>query len=74
MILNHNAMVSMTLHQMERQLRHEGYSADTSQLLLDEDKEEKTERFSRHNQKLLLLIHMLDGSPTRIFRNLKNVY
>nr|XP_017233947.1 PREDICTED: pentatricopeptide repeat-containing protein At1g31920 [Daucus carota subsp. sativus] len=62
------------LHQMEWQLKFEGYSADTSQVLLDVDEEEKTERLSRHSQKLAIafaLIHTSEGSPIRILRNLK---
>ncbi|XP_074334343.1 pentatricopeptide repeat-containing protein At1g31920 [Apium graveolens] len=62
------------LHQMEWQLKFEGYSADTSQVLLDVDEEEKMERLSRHSQKLAIafaLIHTSEGSPIRIVRNLK---
>ncbi|KAK1368277.1 hypothetical protein POM88_034369 [Heracleum sosnowskyi] len=57
------------LHQMEWQLKFEGYSEDTSQVLLDVDEEEKMERLSRHSQKLAIafaLIHTSEGSPIRI--------
>lgn len=62
------------LHQMEWQLKFEGYTADTSQVLLDVDEQEKMERLSRHSQKLAIafaLIHTSEKSPIRIVRNLK---
>ncbi|BFG30896.1 hypothetical protein CerSpe_171700 [Prunus speciosa] len=62
------------VHQMEWQLRFEGYSADTSQVLLDVDEEEKRERLKYHSQKLAIafaLIHTSQGSPIRIVRNLR---
>lgn len=62
------------LHQMEWQLKFEGYSPETSKVLLDVDEEEKRERISRHSQKLAIafaLIHTSQGSPIRIVRNLK---
>ncbi|KAK6137257.1 hypothetical protein DH2020_029004 [Rehmannia glutinosa] len=62
------------LHQMEWQLKFEGYSPDTSQVLLDVDEEEKRERLSAHSQKLAIafsLIHTCEGSPIRIVRNVR---
>ncbi|KAA8525823.1 hypothetical protein F0562_007678 [Nyssa sinensis] len=62
------------LHQMEWQLEFEGYSPDTSQVLLDVDEEEKRQRLSRHSQKLAIafaLIHTSQGSPIRIVRNIR---
>lgn len=66
------------IHQMEWQLKFEGYVPDTSQvLLLDVDEEEKRERLKCHSQKLAIafaLIHTdSDGSssPIRITRNLR---
>lgn len=62
------------LYQMEWQLRFEGYSPDTSQVLLDVDEEEKRERLGRHCQKLAIgfaLLHTPKGSPIRIVRNLR---
>ncbi|XP_004300183.1 PREDICTED: pentatricopeptide repeat-containing protein At1g31920 [Fragaria vesca subsp. vesca] len=62
------------IHQMEWQLRFEGYSADTTQVLLDVDEEERRERLKYHSQKLAIafaLIHTSQGSPIRIVRNLR---
>lgn len=62
------------IHQMEWQLKFEGYIPDTSQILLDVDDEEKKERLKFHSQKLAIafgLIHTSEGSPLRITRNLR---
>nr|DAD36546.1 TPA_asm: hypothetical protein HUJ06_007187 [Nelumbo nucifera] len=62
------------LYQMEWQLRFEGYSPDTSQVLFDVDEEEKRQRLSGHSQKLALafaLIHTSQGSTIRIVKNLR---
>ncbi|KAM7257811.1 hypothetical protein ACFE04_013552 [Oxalis oulophora] len=62
------------IHQMEWQLKFEGYVADTSQILLDVDEDEKKERLKAHSQKLAIafaLIHSSHGSPIRITRNLR---
>uniref|UniRef100_A0A7N0U0P5 DYW domain-containing protein n=1 Tax=Kalanchoe fedtschenkoi TaxID=63787 RepID=A0A7N0U0P5_KALFE len=62
------------IHQMEWQLRFEGYNADTTQVLLDVDEEEKKERLSAHCQKLAIafaLLHTSEGSPIRLARNLR---
>lgn len=62
------------IHQMEWQLRFEGYSPDTSQVLLDVNDEEKRERLKYHSQKLAIafaLVHTPQGSPIRIARNLR---
>lgn len=62
------------IHQMEWQLKFEGYVPDTSQVLLDVDEEEKRERLKCHSQKLAIafsLIHTSEGSPIRITRNLR---
>lgn len=62
------------LHQMEWQLKFEGYSPDTSQVLMDVDEEEKRQRLSNHSQKLAIafaLIHTSQGSPVRIVRNVR---
>ncbi|XP_004512460.1 pentatricopeptide repeat-containing protein At1g31920 [Cicer arietinum] len=62
------------IHQMEWQLKFEGYVADTSQVLLDVDEEEKRERLKCHSQKLAIafaLIHTSEGCPLRITRNLR---
>lgn len=66
--------VNETIHQMEWQLRFDGYVADTSQVLLDVDEDEKRERLKYHSQKLAIafaLIHTSPGSPVRIVRNLR---
>ncbi|CAK9153243.1 unnamed protein product [Ilex paraguariensis] len=62
------------LHQMEWQLKFEGYSSDTSQVLLDVDDEEKRQRLSSHSQKLAIafaLLHTSHGSPVKIVRNVR---
>jgi len=62
------------IHQMEWQLKFEGYAPDTSQVLLDVDEEEKRERLKYHSQKLAIafaLIQTSEGSPIRISRNLR---
>ncbi|XP_052170146.1 pentatricopeptide repeat-containing protein At1g31920 [Diospyros lotus] len=62
------------LHQMEWQLRFEGYRPDTSQVLMDVDEEEKRQRLSGHSQKLAIafaLMHTPEGSPVRIVRNVR---
>lgn len=62
------------IHQMEWQLKFEGYKSDTTQVLLDVDEEEKRERLKYHSQKLataFALIHTSEGAPIRISRNLR---
>lgn len=62
------------LHQMEWQLKFEGYSPDTSLVLYDVDEEEKRQRLSTHCQKLAIafaLIKTSQGSPIRIVRNVR---
>nr|XP_027067570.1 pentatricopeptide repeat-containing protein At1g31920-like [Coffea arabica] len=62
------------LHQMEWQLKFEGYSPDTSQVSLDVDEEEKRQRLSTHSQKLAIafaLIHTSQHSPIRIVRSVR---
>ncbi|KAL3497916.1 hypothetical protein ACH5RR_040648 [Cinchona calisaya] len=62
------------LHQMEWQLKFEGYSPDTSQVLMDVDEEEKRQRLSTHSQKLAIafaLIHTSQHSHIRIVRNVR---
>lgn len=62
------------LHQMEWQLKFEGYRPDTSQVLLDVDEEEKQQRLRYHSQKLAIafsLINTAKGSPIRITRNVR---
>ncbi|KAJ4950073.1 hypothetical protein NE237_026905 [Protea cynaroides] len=62
------------IHQMEWQLRFEGYIPDTSQVLLDVNEEEKQQRLSGHSQKLAIafaLIHTSKGSTIRIVKNLR---
>lgn len=62
------------IHQMEWQLKFEGYSPDTSVVLHDVDEEEKRQRLSSHSQKLAIafvLLHTSQGSPIRIVRNIR---
>ncbi|KAI5656392.1 hypothetical protein M9H77_25185 [Catharanthus roseus] len=62
------------LHQMEWQLKFEGYSPDISQVLGDVDEEEKRERLKNHSQKLAIafaLIQTSQNSHIRIVRNVR---
>ncbi|KAF8095332.1 hypothetical protein N665_0336s0009 [Sinapis alba] len=62
------------LHQMEWQLKFEGYSPDVTQVLLNVDEEEKRERLKGHSQKVALafaLLYTPAGSIIRIARNLR---
>ncbi|KAJ8754338.1 hypothetical protein K2173_002789 [Erythroxylum novogranatense] len=62
------------IHQMEWQLKFEGYSPDTSQVLVNVDEEEKKQILKAHSQKLAIafaLIKTSQGAPIRISRNLR---
>ncbi|CAN4128079.1 unnamed protein product [Withania somnifera] len=62
------------LHQMEWQLKYEGYSPDTSLVLFDVDEEEKKQRLSTHWQKLAIafaLVKISQVSHVRIVRNVR---
>ncbi|CAH8309320.1 unnamed protein product [Eruca vesicaria subsp. sativa] len=62
------------LHQMEWQLKFEGYTPDVTQILLNVDEEEKRERLKGHSQKVALafaLLYTPPGSIIRIARNLR---
>ncbi|CAJ1967691.1 unnamed protein product [Sphenostylis stenocarpa] len=62
------------IHQMEWQLKFEGYTPDMSQVLLDVDEEEKRQRLKHHSQKLAIafaLMQTSERSPIRISRNLR---
>lgn len=62
------------LHQMEWQLKFEGYSPDVTQMLLNVDEEEKRERLKGHSQKVAIafaLLYTPPGSIIRIARNLR---
>ncbi|CAA7026658.1 unnamed protein product [Microthlaspi erraticum] len=62
------------LHQMEWQLKFEGYSPDVTQILVNVDEEEKRERLKGHSQKVALafaLLYTPPGSIIRIARNLR---
>ncbi|XP_022875458.1 pentatricopeptide repeat-containing protein At1g31920 [Olea europaea var. sylvestris] len=70
---SHSQVYEM-LHQMEWQLKFEGYSPDTSRVLLDVDEDEKRQRLSSHSQKLAIafaLIHTSHTSRIRIVRNVR---
>ncbi|KAG7598940.1 Pentatricopeptide repeat [Arabidopsis suecica] len=62
------------LHQMEWQLKFEGYSPDLTQILLNVDEEEKKERLKGHSQKVAIafaLLYTPPGSIIKIARNLR---
>ncbi|GAB2296057.1 hypothetical protein Dimus_030194, partial [Dionaea muscipula] len=70
---NHGKIYEM-IHQMEWQLKFEGYSPDTSviSLRVSESEEERRQRLRHHSQKLALafaLLHSSEGTPIRITRN-----
>ncbi|GJM86522.1 hypothetical protein PR202_ga02389 [Eleusine coracana subsp. coracana] len=62
------------LHQMEWQLRFEGYVPDTSEVAQDVDDEEKRRAVAAHSQKLAMAFGLLstpEGAPVRIVTNLR---
>ncbi|CAN6280310.1 unnamed protein product [Urochloa humidicola] len=62
------------LHQMEWQLRFEGYEPDTSELALDAGEEEKRRVVAAHSQKLAMAFGLLstpEGAPVRVVTNLR---
>ncbi|RLN07266.1 hypothetical protein C2845_PM11G29240 [Panicum miliaceum] len=62
------------LHQMEWQLRFEGYEPDTSEVALAVGEEEKRRVAAAHSQKLAMAFGMLstpEGAPVRIVTNLR---
>lgn len=70
----HTIAVYGMIHQMEWQLKFEGYSADTSQVVLNSDEEEKRQHLRGHSQKLALafsLMHTEQGSIIRIIRSIR---
>ncbi|MCL7021970.1 hypothetical protein MKW94_027746 [Papaver nudicaule] len=62
------------IHQMEWQLKFEGYLPDLSQVLFDVDEEEKRDRLRAHSQKLAIayaLLYTSQESTIRIVKNLR---
>ncbi|GMH09173.1 hypothetical protein Nepgr_011013 [Nepenthes gracilis] len=62
------------IHQMEWQLKFEGYSPDTSRVLIDAEEDEKRQKLRRHSQKLALAFALIQTStekPIRIVRNIR---
>ncbi|CAO2838062.1 unnamed protein product [Amaranthus hypochondriacus] len=62
------------IHQMEWQLKFEGYKPDTSEVLHNIDEEEKLERLRYHSQKLAMayaLLHTPETTTIRIVRNVR---
>ncbi|GAB4857898.1 hypothetical protein Ancab_015803 [Ancistrocladus abbreviatus] len=62
------------IHQMEWQLKFEGYSPDTSEVPLDVDEADKRQRLRHHSQKLALafaLVHTSSEAPIRVVRNVR---
>ncbi|WVZ74076.1 hypothetical protein U9M48_022303 [Paspalum notatum var. saurae] len=62
------------LHQMEWQLRFDGYKPDTSEVALDVGEEEKRRVLAAHSQKLAMAFSLLstpEGTPVRVVTNLR---
>jgi pentatricopeptide repeat protein len=62
------------LHQMEWQVRFDGYQPDTSEVALDVDEEEKRRVVAAYCQKLAISFGLLstpEGAPLRIVTNLR---
>ncbi|CAN8303714.1 unnamed protein product [Cochlearia groenlandica] len=62
------------LHQMEWQLKFDGYTPDVTQILLNVDEDEKRERLKGHSQKVAIafaLLYTPPGSIIKIARNLR---
>ncbi|KAL2348863.1 hypothetical protein Fmac_002863 [Flemingia macrophylla] len=55
------------IHQMEWQLKFEGYTPDMSQVLLDVDEEEKRERLKYHSQKLAIVFALIRTSRDLLY-------
>ncbi|XP_077234914.1 tetratricopeptide repeat (TPR)-like superfamily protein [Tasmannia lanceolata] len=70
----HSNQVYEMLHQMGWQLRFEGYTPDTTQVLFNVDEEEKRRLLGSHSQKLAIafaLIQTSQGLKIRIVKNLR---
>lgn len=61
------------LHQMEWQLKFEGYSPDLTQILLNVDEEEKKERLKAHSQKVAIAFALLYTPPKSIIKIARNL-
>ncbi|XP_026401946.1 pentatricopeptide repeat-containing protein At1g31920-like [Papaver somniferum] len=61
------------IHQMEWQLKFEGYLPDLSQVLFDVDEEEKRDRLRAHSQKLAIAYALLYTSQESTIRVVKNL-
>ncbi|KAL4199449.1 hypothetical protein AMTRI_Chr03g145030 [Amborella trichopoda] len=62
------------LEEITERLKHAGYTANTSQVLLDVDEEEKEYALCRHSEKLAIafgLINTSHGTTLRIVKNLR---
>lgn len=69
-----NREVCEMMHQMEWQLKFEGYKADLSEVLIPVGEEEKMERLKGHSQKAAVafaLVSTGEGSVVRIVRNVR---
>ncbi|KAI6706743.1 hypothetical protein NL676_009705 [Syzygium grande] len=70
----HDDGICDMIHQMEWQLKFEGYVPDTSLVLFNVQEEEKRQRLRGHSQKVAIAFALLNtsrGSPIRITRNLR---
>lgn len=74
--MSHSSTVEIyeMIHQMEWQLKFEGYEPDLCEVLLDVDEVEKRERLRYHSQKLALAFGLLSTckeTPIRMVRNVR---
>ncbi|KAF8404507.1 hypothetical protein HHK36_009392 [Tetracentron sinense] len=66
--------IYLMLDQMARKVKQEGHVATTNDVLHDIDEEEKEHALSLHSERLAIaygLIHLSEGSPIRIVKNLR---
>jgi pentatricopeptide repeat protein len=68
------AQIYTKLEELRKMIREEGYVPDTSYALQDTDEEQKEHNLWNHSERIALafgLINSPEGSPIRIFKNLR---
>ncbi|TKY66588.1 Pentatricopeptide repeat-containing protein [Spatholobus suberectus] len=69
-----NAQIYAKLEELKKMIREAGYVPDTSYSLQDTDEEQKEHNLWNHSERIALafgLINSPEGSPLRIFKNLR---